>query len=78
MQVPRVLLGGLDFRLPGLQSSEITMEGRKEGRKEGGWVGPFESFAFAARVTTTTTIIIMVHSYCKATSKVKRLAQVVL
>jgi len=77
MQVPRVLLGGLDFRLLGLQSSEITMEGRKEGRKEAGWVGPFESFAFAARVTTTT-IIIMVHSYCKPTSKVKWLAQVVL
>jgi hypothetical protein len=48
----------------------------KEGRKEGGWVGPFESFAFAAQATTTT--IIMVHSYFKATSKVKWLAQVVL
>jgi hypothetical protein len=51
-------------------------EGRKEGRWVGGWVGPFESFAFAAQVTTT--IIIMVHSYCKAISKVKWLAQVVL
>jgi hypothetical protein len=42
----------------------------------GWWVGPFESFAFAAQVNTT--IIIMVHSYCKAISKVKWLAQVVL
>jgi hypothetical protein len=38
-------------------------------------VGPFESFAFAAQVIT---IIIMVYSYCKATSKVKWLAQVIL
>jgi O-acetylhomoserine/O-acetylserine sulfhydrylase-like pyridoxal-dependent enzyme len=42
----------------------------------GGRAAPFESFAFAAGVTTI--IIIMVQSYCEATSKVKWLAQVVL
>lgn len=39
MQLPRVLLGGIDFRLLGLQSSEIRKEGRKEGGWVGGWVG---------------------------------------